>query len=164
VLAVCDTLSGSYGQLRLTISDHDGSQACATNNLPPGFLPLPTENNGNLFLGRNTYALSVNPETFLGFTDEVQITASLVADTWRIGRIPAIDNHPQFRGVSAETNGVSLLWTGAAANFLVQWVAQLGGAWQTVAVLSNANVIASYTETSSARLTKSAGFYRIFAE
>jgi fructan beta-fructosidase len=165
LLAVCDTLSGTNGQLRLTLVNPDGSQASATNNLPSGFLPLRVEDNGNLFLGRNTYPASVNPETFLGFMDEVQITAGVVPDRLRIGRIPAIDNHPQIAGVSAGTNGLSFQWAGAAAtDFLVQWVARLGGVWQTVAMLPTANVIASYTETNSARLMNSAGFYRVIAE
>ena len=101
LLAVCDTLSGTNGQMRLTIANQDGSQASATNNLPAGFLPLPAEDNGNLFLGAIHYPVSVNPETFLGFMDEVQITAGVVPDTWRIGKVPSIDNYPQISGVSA---------------------------------------------------------------
>ena len=66
LLAVCDTLRGTNGQLRLTIANQDGTQASATNNLPAGFLPLSAGNNGNLFIGRNTYPVNVNPETFLG--------------------------------------------------------------------------------------------------
>ena len=93
VLAICDPLSGPNGQMRLTIVKQDGSQASATNDLPAGFLPLPAADNGNLFLGRDTYPVSVNPETFLGFIDEVQITAGVVPDTSRIGRVPGIDNH-----------------------------------------------------------------------
>ena len=57
-------LSGSNGQLRLTIANPDGSPASATNNLTAGFLPLPTEDNGNLFLGRYTYPVSVEFRDF----------------------------------------------------------------------------------------------------
>jgi hypothetical protein len=162
LLAVCDTLSGTNGQLRLTIVNKDGSQASATNNLPAGFVPLPTVNNGNFFLGRNTYPVSVSPETFLGFIDEVQITAGVVPDTWRIGRVPAIDNYPQIKGVLAGTNGVSFQWTGAAANnFLVQWVSQPGAVWQTIATLPSAYTAASFIDTNTTRLASSTGFYRI---
>jgi fructan beta-fructosidase len=165
LLAVCDTLSGTNGQLRLTIANQDGSQASATNNLPAGFLPLPAQDNGNLFIGRNTYPVSVNPETFQGFIDEVQITAGVVPDTWRIGRVPAIDNHPQIQGVSAGTNGVSFLWNGAAANsFLVQWLAQLGNVWQTIATIPSTNAITSFVDTNASRVNGSAGFYRILAQ
>jgi fructan beta-fructosidase len=165
MVAVCDTLAGTNGQLRLTIANQDGSQASATNNLPAGFLPLPAVDNGNLFLGRNTYPVSVNPQTFLGFIDEVQITAGVVSDTSRIGKVPAIDNHPEIKGVSNGTNGVSFQWTGAAANaFLVQWVARLGDAWQTIATLPSANCNASYVETNAARLNSPAGFYRVLLQ
>ena len=165
LLAVCDTLSGTNGQLRLTIANQDGSQASATNNLPAGFLPLPAEDNGNLFIGRNTYPVSVNPQTFRGFIDEVQITAGVVPDTGRIGRVPAIDNYLQIQGISAGTNGVSFQWNGAAANsFLVQWVAQLGSVWQTLATLSSANALTSFVDTNASRINGSAGFYRILAQ
>jgi len=165
LLAVCDTLSGTNGQLRLTVANQDGSQASATNNLPAGFLPLPTANNGNLFVGRCAYPVNVNPETFRGFIDEVQITAGVVPDNWRIGKVPMIDNHPQISCVSAGTNGVSFQWSGAAANnFLVQWVAQLGNTWLTIATIPGANAINSYIDTNASRVTGSAGFYRILSQ
>jgi hypothetical protein len=163
LLAVCDTLTGANGQMRLIISNTDDSQASATNNLPAGFLPLPATDNGNLFLGRYSYPLSVNPETFLGFIDEVQITAGVVPDTWRIGRMPAIDNHPKIQGVFMGTNGVIFGWSGAAANtFLVQWVSRLGTVWQTIATLPSST--SNYTDTSATRLTNQAGFYRVVAQ
>jgi len=162
LLAVCDTMAGTNGQLRLTIVNPDGSQAGATNNLPAGFLPLPAADDGNLFLGRYTYPVSVNPETFLGFIDEVQITAGVVPDTRRIGKVPAIDNHPRIGGVSAGTNGVSFQWTGAAANnFLVQWMPNLGASWQTIATLPSADGIAFYLDTNNARLKAPVGFYQV---
>jgi hypothetical protein len=165
LLAVCDTLSGTNGQLRLTIANQDGSQASATNNLPAGFLPLAAQDNGNMFLGRYTYPLSVNPETFLGFIDEVQITAGVVPDTWRTGKIPFIDNHPHISGVSLGTNALSFQWTGAAAtNFLVQWVGQLGNVWQSIATLPSANSLGNFVDTNAGRLNGSAGFYRIVSQ
>ncbi len=162
LLAIFDTLAGTNGQMRLTVVNQDGSQASATNQLPAGFLPLPAANNGNLFLGRNTYPVSVNPQTFLGFIDEVQITAGVVPDTWRIGKVPAIDNHPKIKGASVGTNGVSFQWTGTATNnFIVQWVARLGAAWQTITTFPSANGGASYTDTNSTRLNTATGFYRV---
>ena len=165
LLAIYDTLAGPNGQMRLTIVNQDGSQASATNNLPAGFLPLPAADNGNLFLGRNTFPVSVNPQTFLGFIDEVQITAGVVPDTWRIGKVPAIDNHPAIKGVSSGTNGVSFQWTGAATtNFIVQWVARLGDAWQTIATLPSTGSTASFTDTNTARINGGSGFYRVFLQ
>jgi hypothetical protein len=86
----------------------------------------------------------------------------LVPDTWRIGKVPSIDNHPQIKGVSAGTNGVSFQWTGAATNyFIVQWVARLGDVWQTIASFPSANGNANYAETNPARLNTGTGFYRV---
>jgi fructan beta-fructosidase len=165
LLAECDTLSGGNGQLRLTIVNQDGSEASATNNLPAGFLPLPAADNGNLFLGRYTYPVDQSPRTFLGLIDEVQITAGVVPDGWRIGKIPAIDNHPQINNVMAGTDGVSFQWTGAAPNnFLVQWVPELGALWQTIAAIPSANAITSFLDTNASHLTSSAGFYRILSQ
>jgi len=169
LLAVCDTMSGPNGQLRLTIVNPDGSEADATNNLPPGFLPLPAVDNGNLFLGRYTYPVSEAPRTFLGCLDEVQITAGLVPDTARVGKIPSIDNHPRINGISpgtgANSAGLGLHWTGAVMNdFLVQWVPQLGDAWQTIATLPRASPSGSFNDTNLVRLTNAAGFYRILSQ
>jgi fructan beta-fructosidase len=165
LLAICDTLSGTNGQMRLTVANQNGSQASATNNLPAGFLPLPAMNNGNLFLGRCNYPVSVKPETFLGFIDEVQITVGVVPDTWRIGRVPAVDNHPQIQGISAGANGVGFEWDGAAANeFLVQWVPQLGEVWQTIATIPSANAVTSFVDTNAARLFYANGFYRVLSQ
>lgn len=165
LLAVCDTMSGTNGQLRLLIANEDGSEAGATNNLPAGFLPLPAEDNGNLFIGRNTYPVSVNPETFLGFIDEVQITAGVVLDNWRIGKVPSIDERPQIYGITQGTNGVGFEWTGAAAsNFLVQWVPQQGQIWQTIATMPSADGGDSFVDTNVSRLTNPIGFYRILVQ
>jgi fructan beta-fructosidase len=168
LLAVCDTLSGTNGQMRLTIANPDGSQASATNNLPAGFLPLPAGDEGNAFVGRYNYpdaADGGDPRTFLGFIDEMQITAGVVPDSWRIGKVPSIDNHPQITGVWAGTNEVSFQWNGATPNnYLVQWVPQLGNVWQTIATLSSANSPASFVDTNANRLKAMAGFYRILGD
>jgi fructan beta-fructosidase len=162
VLAVYDPLGGANGQMRLTVVNADGTQASATNELAAGFVPLPAADNGNLFVGRNTYPVAANPETFLGCIDEVQVTAGVVPDTGRIGRVPASDNHPRIAGVAAGTNGVSFQWTGAAANtVLVQWAPQLGGGWQTIATLPSTNGIASYTDANPGARNHTSGFYRV---
>lgn len=165
LLAVCDTLSGPNGQMRLTIVNPDGTQADATNNLAPGFLPLPAVDNGNLFLGRYTYPVSQTPRTFWGLIDEVQITAGVAPDTWRIGRIPAIDNHPRINRVSPGANGVGFQWTGAVMNdFLVQWAPELGDAWQTIATLPVTSPLGNFNDTNLSRLTNAAGFYRVLSQ
>jgi fructan beta-fructosidase len=165
LLAILDTLSGTYGQMRLCIVNSDGSQASATNNLPAGFLPLPAVNNGNLFLGRYTYPVSQIPRTFRGLLDEVQITAGVVPDNTRIGRVASIDDHFLFRDVLAGADGISFEWTGAASkNFLVQWVPRLGNVWLTIATLPSAGGSNMFTGTDANRLTNMAGFYRILSQ
>ena len=165
LLAVCDTLSGANGQLRMSILNQAGAESSATNNLTAGFLPLPTSNNGNLFLGRYTYPVSQTPRTFRGLIDEVQVTAGVVPDNTRIGRFASIDNHFLIKGVSVEPDGVSFHWAGAAAtNFLVQWVPRLGDVWQTIATLPSAGGSNQFIDTDANRLTNVAGFYRILSE
>jgi hypothetical protein len=165
LVAECDTLSGTNGQLRLTVVNQDGSQGGATNNLAAGFLPLPATDNGNLFLGRYTYPVAESPRTFLGLIDEVQITAGVVPDGWRVGRIPSIDNHPQINNVTASTNGVSFQWSGAAVNdFWVQWVPQLGNVWQTIATLPSGSNENSFVDTNPARFNGACGFYRVLSQ
>jgi len=154
--------------MRVTIANQDGSQASGTNNLPAGFLPLPTGNDGNAFVGRFNYPDAVDggvPRTFLGFIDEVQVTAGIVPDNWRIGRIPSIDNFPLISSILVGANGVSFQWTGAAANnFLVQWVPQLGVVWQTISTMPSINGMNSFVETNASRLTNITGFYRILSQ
>jgi len=95
LLAECDGLSSSNGELRLTIVNQDGTEAQATNDLPSGFLPLPAGDEGNAFVGRYNYpdtADGGDPRTFLGFIDEVQATVVVVPDVWRIGKVPSVDD------------------------------------------------------------------------
>jgi len=128
LLAVCDTLAGMNGQLRITIANADGSLVSATNNLPAGFLPLPATDNGNLFLGRNTYPVAANPQTFRGFIDEVQITAGVVPDAWRIGNTVLVANLPVIAPGNPVYGGTTVTLsetpTGRAP-FFFQW--QLNG-------------------------------------
>jgi len=163
--AFCDTAESATGQLRLTVVNQDGSESGATNDLPAGFLPLPTQNDGNLFIGRYSYPLGPDARTFLGFIDEVQITSGAGLDTWRVGKIPSIDDHFKIKYFFPETNGQSLQWSGAAAtNFIVQWVPKLGAAWQSIATLPSVSSAGSFLDTNLARLTNPAGFYRILSQ
>ena len=166
--AVCDSLAGNAGQLRLTTVNSDGTEAQGTNNLPSGFLPLPAEDDGNTLVGRYNYpdaADGGDPRTFVGEIDEVRVVAGVEPDAWRVGRITTIDNHPQINNVTAGASGVSFQWTGAAVNyFAVQWVPQLGEAWQTIATLPSTDGISSYVDTSMARFGASAGFYRVLSQ
>jgi hypothetical protein len=166
--AICDPMGGNAGQLRLTTVNTDGTEVQGTNNLPPGFLPLPVEDDGNGFVGRFNYHDAANggdPRTFIGEIDEVQVISGVEPDDWRVGLIPTIDNHPHINSVSSGTNGVALQWTGAAVNqFVVQWVPQLGNTWQTIATIPSASALSSFLDTNVNRINEPMGFYRILSQ
>jgi hypothetical protein len=165
LLAVCDTSSGTSGQLRLSIVNLDGTESSITNSLPAGFLPLPATDIGNMFLGRYTYPVSQTPRTFRGLIDEVRITAGVVTDGNCIGRITSTDNQLLIKDVMAGTDNVSFGWIGATSNhFLVQWVSQLGNVWQTIATMPGDGEFNRFTDINPARLTSPMGFYRIRSE
>ena len=104
LLAVYDTLASTNGQLRLTVVNSNGVEATTVTELPAGFGALPSSNDGNLFLGRFKFPIAQEHRTFLGLIDEVQITAGVVSNSWRLGKIPSVDNVVQFTIVT-NTNG-----------------------------------------------------------
>ena len=162
LLAVYDTLAGTNGQLRLTVVNTNLSEATAAAELPVGFGSLPGGNDGNLFLGRFKYPIAQDHRTFLGLIDEVQITAGVVSNSWRLGKVPSIDNPVQITEVTNTGTGAGMCWTsGLAQTYDVQWVSQLGNIWQTIATVSSAGLLTGFTDTNASRLIQSAGFYRI---
>lgn len=167
LLAVYDTLAGTNGQLRLTLVNTNGSEATAVAHLPASFGPLAGGNDGNLFLGRFKYPIAQEHRTFLGLIDEVQITAGVVSNSWRLGTIPSMDTPTPIQ-ITAVTNtgtNVWLQWTSVAGpSYEVQWVGQLGSAWQTIATVPSSGLTTSFTDTNSARLSQPSGFYRILRQ
>jgi sucrose-6-phosphate hydrolase SacC (GH32 family) len=165
LLAVYDTLSGTNGQLRLTLVNTNGSETTAVTNLPAGFGPLASGNDGNLFLGRFKYPITQEHRTFLGLIDEVQITAGVVSNLWRLGKIASIDTPApiQITGVTNTGTGIWLQWVSIAGQgYEVQWAGQVGNVWQTIITVLAAGTSSSFTDTNLARLSLPAGFYRIF--
>jgi fructan beta-fructosidase len=165
LLAVYDTLSGANGQLRLTLVNTNGSEITAVTNLPASFGALASGNDGNLFLGRFKYPIAQDHRTFLGLIDEVQITAGVVSNSWRLGKIASIDTPApiQITGVTNTGTSIWLQWASIAGqSYEVQWVSQLGNVWQTIATVLAAGGSNSFTDTNLTRLTQPAGFYRIF--
>jgi fructan beta-fructosidase len=162
LLAVYDTLAGTNGQLRLTVVNTNFSETTAVTELPAGFGSLPGGNDGNLFLGRFKYPIAQDHRTFLGLIDEVQITAGVVPNSWRLGNVPSINNPVQITAVMNTGTGVGMCWTsGIAQTYDVQWVNQLGSIWQTIATVSSAGLLSGFTDTNTSRLGQSEGFYRI---
>jgi fructan beta-fructosidase len=163
--AVYDTLAGTNGQLLLTLVNTNGSEATAVANLPASFGPLAGGNDGNLFLGRFKYPIAQEHRTFLGLIDEVQITAGVVSNSWKLGTIPSIDTPTpiQITSVTNAGTNVWLQWISVSGpSYEVQWVGQLGSAWQTIATVLGAGAETSFTDTNEARLSQPTGFYRIY--
>ncbi|MFO1476018.1 MAG: GH32 C-terminal domain-containing protein [Verrucomicrobiota bacterium] len=162
LLAVYDTLSGSNGQARLTVVNTNGEECSVVTDLAAGFGALPSGNDGNLFLGRFKYPIAQEHRTFLGLLDEVQVTAGVVSDAWRLGTIPSIDSRIQITSALYSGTNLFLEWTSAAGqSYAVQWAGQLGDLWQVIANVPGSGAIASFSDTNAARLSQPAGFYRI---
>lgn len=165
LLAIYDTLASTNGQMRLTIVNTNGVETTAVTEVSAGFGALAASNDGNLFLGRFKYPIAQEHRTFLGLIDEVQITAGVVSNSWRLGKIPAADNAVQFTTVTNTNGSVSMHWTsGFAQSYEVQWVAQLGNVWQTIATVPSAGLATSFKDTNLVRLAQPSGFYRILRQ
>jgi hypothetical protein len=165
LLAVYDPLASTNGQLRLTVVNSNGVEATTVTELLAGFGALTSSNDGNLFVGRNKYPIAQEHRTFLGLIDEVQITAGVVSNSWRLGKIPSVDNAVQFTTVTNTNGNISLNWTsGIAQSYEVQWAARLGDAWQTIATVPSAGLATSFADTNVTRLGQSSGFYRILRQ
>jgi len=86
-----------------------------------------------------------------------------LANLWPAGALagsaqPAAQ--PSIRAVGQVANGISFQWSGTAPNdFLVQWAAHLGDAWQTIATVSGGD--SSFIDTNADRLNGGTGFYRV---
>ena len=137
LLAVCDSLSGTNGQMRLTIVNQDGSQATTTTNLPAGFLPLPAVDNGAMYVGRYYYtvtSLTPPPGTFLGFMDDVQVTEGVVTPTRRIGKVATMAPTVPVNvtSIAVVSGNVQINFTAGTddtpASFVVQTSTSLSGA------------------------------------
>ena len=94
VLAVFDASAGSFGALKLTVANQDGTD---TNTSVPLSVPYvnshtaATGGAGNMILAKRLFALAVDAYPLIGFLGEVQISGEVVEATNRIGRIPSVD-------------------------------------------------------------------------
>jgi hypothetical protein len=82
--------SGITGAISLLTISQDGSQHEVTKefDVADAFLLPPDQNDGNMFIGRNTFQNSVDPRNFDGLIDEVRISSGLVGANERLGTIP----------------------------------------------------------------------------
>ena len=113
LLAKYDSLGNA---ITLTLVNTNGTSSTATAALPAGFSPLPLGNDGNMFIGRNTYPLGQDPRTFLGLIDEIQITSGLVTSTTgQLGFVPTITT-PHITSIAVSGGTVTIKFTGAASD------------------------------------------------
>ena len=112
VLAQYDALDN---QILLTLVDTNGTKTARAALLPSGFSPLPSGNDGNLFIGRQTYSEAADPRNFMGFIDEVQISSGLVdASTGRLGYVPTTVV-PHITSITVSGGVVTIQFTGDPA-------------------------------------------------
>jgi len=87
---------------------------------------------------------------------------------YRLGsawEFPMIAPQPLINHVTFASKGFGLQWLSAiSTNLVVQWVACLGGDWQTIATLPTPNGAIGFLDTNAIRLNESSGFYRILSE
>ena len=95
--AVYDPTEGANGSLVLSIANEDGSFDTVTVPVAGSFQGLPSGGDGNLIIGRNTFANGGDARTFLGLIDEVQLTDGLVYAMNRLGR-QVINQQGDFDG------------------------------------------------------------------
>jgi hypothetical protein len=158
VLAQYDTFARV---LRVTVVKQDGTETNATAALPDGFGLLPAGNDGNLFIGRNTFDLS-DPRTFLGLLDEVQITQGLVPADGRLGRIPSLE---QFGITHVSVSGGTVTIEFLAgdgdtpASFVLQGSSAVNGTYSDLAATITA--IGSGKFRATVPISGAAHFYRV---
>jgi hypothetical protein len=105
--------------ITLTVVNSNGSDASATAALPTGFSPLPQGDDGNMFIGRNTYADAADggdPRTFIGLSDEVQVSSGLVTpSTGQLGYVPTVVT-PHITSIAVSGGIVTIKFTGGATD------------------------------------------------
>ena len=87
LLATYDPSVGANGGLALTLLNEDGTFDTASTMLGASFGVLPNNADGNLLIGRNTFAVGDDPRTFLGLIDEVRLTNGIVRPGDALGLI-----------------------------------------------------------------------------
>ncbi|MEL6396951.1 MAG: sulfatase-like hydrolase/transferase [Planctomycetota bacterium] len=67
------------GTLTIASRDEFGNEDAVSVSSVPGFGPLPTGSDGNMFIGRDVFDPALGPTNFSGLIDEIQITRGVVA-------------------------------------------------------------------------------------
>ena len=146
--------------IRLSIANLNGSTASAVTALPGAFGPLPGGNDGNMFIGKQAFGNSTDPNVarcFVGHLDEVQITAGLVTAADRLGAL-ALAPITNLKITSKSGCTVTMTFTAGTtdtpSSFVVQGTSSLSPpvSWSnlgaTITSLGSGNFQATVTDCS----------------
>jgi len=160
LLATYEPSLGTNGALRLIIANQDGTVDGIVSNIDGSFQGLPVGDDGNLFIGRYTYAIADDPRTFCGIINEVQVAAPSVSSTQRLESLPT-PPVPQI-GAAWIGQGLNLQWNSVAwGEYDVLYATAPSGPWSVISSVSGGGATTTFQETNAARLANPAGFYRI---
>jgi hypothetical protein len=99
--------------ITVSVANTDGTAANATAVLPVGYGPLPSNSEGNLFVGRYRYPWGSDNRNFAGVIDEVQVSGGLI--TAASGRLGFLPEPPQITGITVNAGTVTIRFTGSVA-------------------------------------------------
>jgi len=145
----------------MSVANADNSGTNASVVLPVGYGPLPSYNEGNLFVSRMRYPLGEDNRNFFGAIDEVTVSAGLVTPSFgQLGYLPV---PPNITGITVSGGTVTIIFTGAptaaASSYSVVSSSTIKGTYSavsaTVASLGGGNFQATLLTSGSAE------FYRI---
>jgi hypothetical protein len=152
---------GSNGTLVLSIANIDGTVQTAIAAISGAFKGLPAGNDGNLFVGRNVFALNSNSRTFMGLIDEVQLSVGLPALQQRLGPSLPIT----LTSAAHNENGFTLGWSAQPGETAVieytESIDAHSAQWIPIAFRTLSTSAGTYTDNNPERLARPAGFYRV---
>jgi hypothetical protein len=99
--------------ITVSVANTDGSAASATTSLPVGYGPLPSNTEGNLFVGRYRYPWPSDNRNFSGVISDVQVSGGLV--TPASGQLGILPGPPSITGITINGGTVTIKFTGSAA-------------------------------------------------
>jgi hypothetical protein len=108
-------------KISLKVANVDGTGTNATVTLPTGYGPLPSNFEGNLFVGRYRYPLTdganTDPRTFIGSIDEMQVSSGLITPgSGQLGFLPGVIVTPQTTSIAVSGGTVTIKFTGSPAD------------------------------------------------
>jgi Concanavalin A-like lectin/glucanases superfamily/Laminin G domain len=103
--------------ITINVANADGTAAAATTALPIGYGPLPSNTQGNLFVGRFRYPLGNDDRNFAGVIDEVQASGGLITPaSGQLGFLPGGVVVPAITSIAVSGGTVTIKFTGSATD------------------------------------------------